>query len=62
MSIFNDIHFQHINEKNVSSIETIWYSMQENVKNIKLDNLPLIIINGQVKTKYYDMADYIYIS
>lgn len=29
---------------------------------MKLDKLPLIIINGQVKTKYYDMADYMYIS
>ena len=41
---------------------SMWYNMQSDVKkNVVLDKLPLIVINGQIKPKDYDMADYIYL-
>lgn len=62
MSIFKDIHIQDVIEEEIPSIMSMWYNMQSDVKkNVVLDKLPLIVINGQIKPKDYDMADYIYL-
>ena len=62
MSIFKNVHIQNVIEEEIHSIMSMWYNMQSDVKkNVVLDKLPLIVINGQIKPKYYDMADYIYL-
>ena len=61
MSIFEKSSSQHISEKpEIASVISQNKKNQKIIKELSIEKLPLIQINGKTKSSYYDISDYQY--